>query len=64
MEPFWQFADFARAHPLFVFGTLAAFGLLVYVLKHKPKLTREADEQIDQMCHDGVERYKKGRPLT
>jgi hypothetical protein len=62
MKQFWGGLHYFRDHPSI--GLTAVLGLLVvyYLLNRKPRLTREAEERLNQLRKERGDYYRHLRP--
>lgn len=63
MEELKQLLDLARNHPAAAAGAAIGLVVLYYLLNRKPKLERQAEEQLRRLRQEKKGKYDQLRPL-
>ena len=62
MDRLFQMIDVLRANPILAVGLAVALGFGYRLLQRRPRLQRDADEQLSALRRDKSDQYGKLRP--
>ena len=63
MEQLWTLIHYLRDHPGAALAAAVAIGGIYWLLNRKPKLTRQADQRLEEIRKERGDPYNKPRPL-